>query len=495
MLNPLPEHLFETLFNHLSEPRIVVKADPPYFTIVACNEQYRLVSNTLGKDITGKSIKELHNSDPANIEGDLIIQDALNRAIATRKPVELAAVRYDIPGADGFKNEQSWWQAEYIPIPGKDGKVEYLMCTTYNITDQINNREAIDRAQQQLRLAVESAKMGTWDVNPTDYKLSLSDRSKELIGLPLIEEISIEEILKSIDPAYHQPVREAITNGVEHHRSCDLDYLTTNLITKEQKWIRITGKMFFDDSGKPAHYSGLMMDITERKLDDLRKNDFIAIVSHELKTPLTTLKAYVQMLIARATKTEDAFTTVGLEKVNQQVKKMTAMINGFLNIARLEAGKIHLDKKIFDLEKLIQETANEIGLITSGYNIDFVPCGSLMVHADLEKIAQVINNLLSNAIKYSLKGKTIIINCIIADGFAQVSIKDEGIGVNPHDLEKLFERYYRVENQFTRTISGFGIGLYFCAEIIKRHEGRIWAESEIGKGSTFYFTLPLLPIL
>src|SRR6202012_1657082 len=131
---------------------------------------------------------------------------------------------------------------------------------------------------------------------------------------------------------------------------------------------------------------------------------------------------------------------------------------------------------------------------SSAHLIQLRHCPSLQINADREKIGSVISNLISNAIKHSPKGKNVEVDCITQNGEVTVSVKDEGIGIKPQDLEKIFDRYYRVETAHPRHISGFGIGLYLSAEIIERHNGRIWAESEIGEGSTFYFSLPLEPV-
>lgn len=119
------------------------------------------------------------------------------------------------------------------------------------------------------------------------------------------------------------------------------------------------------------------------------------------------------------------------------------------------------------------------------------PGQPITIVADLDKVGNVLSNLISNAIKYSPPGTDIELCCTVVNEEVQVSIKDQGMGIHKEDLERLFERYYRVESKNTELISGFGIGLYLCAEIINIHEGKIWAESEIGKGSTFYFSLPL----
>ena len=180
-----------------------------------------------------------------------------------------------------------------------------------------------------------------------------------------------------------------------------------------------------------------------------------------------------------------------LEKVHSQVKKMTTLINGFLNTSSFEAGKIYLNEQTFEINDLLNEVVEEVTLITANHNFVVMPSPTVSVKADRDKIGQVINNFLTNAVKYSPKGKSIDISCKESNGNIQVSVKDQGIGIKPQDQEKLFDRYFRIESVQNQTISGFGLGLYLSAEIIHRHKGKVWVESEMGKGSTFYFSLPL----
>lgn len=234
----------------------------------------------------------------------------------------------------------------------------------------------------------------------------------------------------------------------------------------------------------------MVIDITEQKQGHLRKVKFIDMVSHELKTPLTTLKAYVQMLNSWAKKRKDSFTMGTLSKVERQVKKMSAIINGFLNLSQVDSGKIQLIKENFQLDELIKEIIEESRLITPGCVITLSHCESIIVNADRDKIDQVIINLITNAIKYSAKDLPIEICCRSASDMIHVSVKDQGIGIKPKDQKKLFRRYFRVASEKTRKIPGFGLGLYLCAEIIKHHNGKLWVESEEGKGSSFFFSLP-----
>jgi two-component system sensor histidine kinase VicK len=140
---------------------------------------------------------------------------------------------------------------------------------------------------------------------------------------------------------------------------------------------------------------------------------------------------------------------------------------------------------------LLHEIVEETRLVASSHAISLAENGTVEINADRDKISSVISNLISNAVKYSPNGKRIEIKYHNSGDSVVVSVKDEGFGINPSDLEMIFDRYYRVETNDTMHISGFGIGLYLSAEIIKRHDGEIWAESERGKGSVFYFSLPL----
>ncbi|HZX58326.1 MAG TPA: PAS domain S-box protein, partial [Mucilaginibacter sp.] len=272
-----------------------------------------------------------------------------------------------------------------------------------------------------------------------------------------------------------------------------VEHFETKRLTKDGRLldVSLTISPIKDLQGKIIGLSKIARDITERKLDEIRKNDFIGMASHELKTPLTSLSAIMQITSSKLKSSEDKFLAGAMDKANIQVKRMTGMINGFLNVSRLEAGKLFIEKETFDLNQLLQEIFDETRLITNTHTVTLVQSGTIMVNADQDKINSVISNFVSNAVKYSPRGKTIEIGSRSQDNEVIVYVKDEGMGIKPHDLDQIFDRYYRVENTQTRHISGFGIGLYLSAEIIKRHEGKIWAESKSGEGSTFYFSLPL----
>jgi two-component system sensor histidine kinase VicK len=379
----------------------------------------------------------------------------------------------------------------YHPLKAEDGTTESIVLIANIVTEQVVARKKVEQAEEMLRFSIEAASVGTWYLDVDTREFVPSVRLKEMFGFNSNDEVSYDAAINQIPEDYQQMVKDSVAKAVNSGEAYHVEHPVIGFHDQKLRWLKVSGKLNPGIQGGASYFSGILMDITEQKQDEQRKNDFIGMVSHELKTPLTSLSAYIQMLHAKAQKSEDSFTAGALEKVNTQVKKMSTMINGFLNVSRLESGKIHLNKQQFRLDELVKEIVDETILTTSSHNITLLPGTEVSVNADQDKIGSVVSNLLSNAIKYSPRGMRITVNCEVAGNMAQVSVKDEGMGIKPHDVEKLFERYYRVDSKHTQTISGFGIGLYLCAEIIQRHDGKIWVESELGTGSTFYFSLPL----
>ncbi|RYF25992.1 MAG: HAMP domain-containing histidine kinase [Flavobacteriales bacterium] len=247
-----------------------------------------------------------------------------------------------------------------------------------------------------------------------------------------------------------------------------------------------------DDEERMIGLSKIVRDITQQKLEETRKNDFVALVSHELKTPLTSILAYGQLLLGKAENSEDQFTKNALIKMVAQSKKMVTMIQDFLNIGRLEEGKIQLKLEQFEINELVHQIVEDMILIHPSSELIFIRCEHLNVMADRDKIGQVINNLIGNAIKYSPSALPIHIVCGQDENTIKLEVIDQGIGISKKEQGKLFNRYYRAEDEDIKNISGFGIGLYLSNEIMKLHDSRIEVESDKGKGATFWLTLPVL---
>lgn len=342
------------------------------------------------------------------------------------------------------------------------------------------------------QIAIDSANVGIWLSNAETRDFMPSRRTKELFGYAHDEVMSFEAAMQQVVEKYRQNTILAIENAYKKQTDLYVEYPVMGFHDQQSRWLSITGG-FTSLNITGSYFSGIVMDITQHKQNELKRSKFIGMVSHELKTPLTALKAYVQMLGVWAKKQKDGFAVGALSKVDKQVRKMLNMINSLLNLSSAEVGKIHINKEKFSLDELIAEVVEETLFITSSHHITVAPCQEVQINADREKIEQVLVNLLSNAAKYSPKGTSIIITCQPEAEMVEISIKDQGMGIAPDAIDKVFLPHYRVESEETEKVTGFGIGLYLCSEIIARHNGKIWVESEPALGSTFKFTLPLTP--
>ena len=378
----------------------------------------------------------------------------------------------------------------YQPIKNESGLTSDILVVASDVTEQVNARKKVERAEESLRMAIDAAELGSYYINIKDRLFEPSSKLKEFFGYLPDEEVPYEAAIDQIHPDYRQTVADLVEKAITTGTKFDVEYPVVGYHDGKLRWVRGVGTVQHGINGKDSYFTGVLHEITEKKQDEIRKNDFIGMVSHELKTPLTSLNAYLQMLHGKAKKAEDTFTLSALDQSVKQVRRMTTMINGFLNVSRLESGKINIDKQRFDMAELIKELETETIPMFASHNIIFEPVEQTFVNADHDKIGQVVNNLISNAVKYSKPGSTVNVACVTINGLAQISVSDRGLGIKSEDISRIFERYYRVEGN--NHISGFGIGLYLSAEIIERHEGKIWAESEPGKGSTFYFSLPVI---
>ncbi|MEJ5961428.1 CheR family methyltransferase [Pedobacter immunditicola] len=390
-------------------------------------------------------------------------------------------------------NEGKIYQVMTSPYLRKSNKEIYgAIITFYDISELKKMQDELKETSKMLGLATVAGEIGTWSINVHTRELISSHRLKEIFSFPTEEQMTFDLMIAQIVSEQQSLVRNSIEKSITSGEKFEIEYPIHGFQDGKLRWVRAMGNLTHNKEGKTEYLTGIMHDVTDHKLDDMRKNDFISIVSHELKTPLTSLTGYLQILAAKAQKVNDTFGINALAKANYQVKKMTTLINDFLNVSRLENGKIYLNRQTFEIDELVKEIVEEVMTSTSGYHITLLPGCKLTVNADRDKIGQVISNLLSNAIKYSQKTCNIEVSCVELPNVVQVSIKDDGIGINIEDQEKLFDRYSRIESMNTKTISGFGIGLYLSSEIIQRHNGKIWVESKIDEGSTFCFSLPLV---
>ncbi|MCW5851466.1 MAG: PAS domain S-box protein [Anaerolineae bacterium] len=244
------------------------------------------------------------------------------------------------------------------------------------------------------------------------------------------------------------------------------------------------------DMGGERVLLSILRDITDRKRLERQKDEFIAVASHELKTPLTSAKVFAQLLRKRLNRLQDEPAGRYLDKTEQQIDKLTELVNDLLDVSRIEAGRLELQAQAFSLVDCVHQIVADIQPTADAHGIVIEGDLATPVVGDQDRIGQVILNLLTNAVKYSPGADTVIVRLEDTPDQVIVSVQDFGIGIPPSDQAKIFDRFFRVDGTRERTYPGLGLGLYISSEIIRRHGGQLWVISEPGRGSTFTFSLP-----
>ncbi len=428
------------------------------------------------------------------------------------------------------------------PIKGNDGTLIGASKIARDISDQVRSRNEIRKHAQNLELLLAvgktisekldlhpilqsvtdittrltGAEFGAFFYNNVNekgenyllYTLSGAPKSAfEAFDMPRKTELfkptfNGEGILRSDDitrdPRYG---KNSPNNGMPEGHLPVVSYLAVPLVSATGSTI---GGLFFGHS-RPAMFlpehekllasiaAQAAVAIDNAKLyEDIKtlnalKDEFIGVAGHELRTPITTIKGYLQLLEDHA-ETEVAKDFLG--KALRQVNKLNRLISDLLDVTKIQAGKLEYNFVACRLLPLVRETAETINQINLSHSIECIlPSEDLVIMADGAKIEQVLINFLNNAVKYSPAADKIILTVKKEERRVVISVRDFGIGIPEQQLQNIFQRYYRVDPAIS--ISGLGIGLYISKEIIDRHGGAVWVESREGEGSIFYFSMPL----
>jgi len=246
-----------------------------------------------------------------------------------------------------------------------------------------------------------------------------------------------------------------------------------------------------DENGDDIGTGILWRDVTRERTADAMKSQLLSTVSHELRTPLASIKGFATTLLRQDVKWDEATQRDFLRIIEEETDRLTEIIDNLLDMSQLEAGALRIAKEPTQLRQLIREVVDEMRMRTEAhYFVVDLPSEMPRVLIDPRRIRQVLTNLIGNAIKYSQKGQ-ITIACEVEDDHLIVSVADQGEGIPPQFLGRIFERFFQVDGASTRRVGGSGLGLAISRGIIEAHDGTIWAESVAGRGSTFRFTLPL----
>lgn len=353
------------------------------------------------------------------------------------------------------------------------------------------------KAEELFRLLAEKSPVGVWIATRRQYRY-VNSKLLEYTGYNEAELLRMKR-KDLIWPEDHNRVMWWSHDTIHGKNTTPIEY---RLKRKDGgfRWV-LEMCIRIDYDGKPSA-CGYCIDITQYREAESRaleyeqlartRSEVLSLVSHELRTPLAAIKGYSTMLLDYEKRLKPSEKHDYLVSIDKSAERLTDLVNHLLDVSRLEAGLLTLEKAPSSISKLVAAAVAEIRIRISSHRFVLSKDARLpRLNIDPRRIRQVLDNLLENAVKYSAKGTIVTVNARRNDSEVVISVTDRGQGIPPEELPRLFERAHGIKKRLTPGASGLGLGLNLCKGLVEAHGGRIWAESEFGKGSTFYFALPV----
>lgn len=414
-------------------------------------------------------------------------------------------------------DEVSWIREIIQNVCNQEGKISLVQGTIYDITRRKKQEQEQERLLVQLeqekqkaeQLALEAARHASEleaiftalvDIlvvfNNKGMAVSANPAVMQYLGFNPVGK-SYNQLLKTTNIRHldGQPLLKkdffSLIKQVREKKTLPAqNFLLTGYRGEEVATLLSASPIFKDN--KLAGIVVIGHDVSARLKLEKQKDAFIAIASHELKTPLTTLQAFAQIMYKYVQNNQHQECKYYLNRMNSQLNRLSGLVEELLDVSRIETGKLELHKETFDFNNLLKEVAEDMERVSGTHKIIIIGQATRHLWADRNRLGQTLINLLSNAIKYSPKAKKVVVEVTTNNNRELVvSVKDFGIGINLKDQEKIFERFFQINHSSGHQFPGLGLGLYISSEIIKRHSGKMRVKSQPGKGSTFYFTIPL----
>ena len=369
------------------------------------------------------------------------------------------------------------------------GKPIAIGAVMRDLRQELNAKQALAESERLLRNITTAAPTALWMSNKKGEITYVNQTWVDWTG-NTFEENQLYGWMDVVNPEDLKLVAEGFRDSIYNRNKYEVEF-RINHADGTIHWCVAHGQPQFDHNGRFSGYIGSCTDITEIKELQNQKDNFIGIASHELKTPVTSLKGYAQVMERILKKKGHEAEADMMRKMDTQLNRLSSLISDLLDVTKINSGKLQFNNQVFELQPVISELVQDLQrstdkhLLVENYN------SAGKTFADKDRIEQVVINLLTNAIKYSPESGEIIIHMNQVDNDIIVGVEDFGVGISAEDTTRVFEQFYRASGKMQHTFPGLGLGLYITAEIIKRAGGKIWAERKEQAGTCFYFSLPV----
>ncbi len=445
-----------------------------------CNQRYCEYTHATFEQLQGHGWRQfLHPED------DQGVMPLRYQTLETGEPFES-----ECRLRNGQTGTYRWFLARGMPVRDDTGQITKWFGTNTDIQEQKRIEEALRQSQERIRALIDSNIIGITTaevegevlVEANDAWLHMSGYTREDVRSRTLTRARITPPEQA--PLFERALQEVTTRG--QHTPIEAE-----LVCKDGSRLPVlVGGVLFQD--RPRQMVGFALDNSARKELEQRKDDFIGMASHELRTPLTALKLQTTLLARQLAKQGTQASAPALSSMETQINKLIRLVEELLDVSKIQAGRLEYRQETVDLDALLREIAGTMQQSHPSHRILVQGAVRASLLGDRDRLGQVITNLLENAIKYAPDAQTVEIDLSASEDAVTIRVRDHGLGIPREQREKIFERFYRTADPKQRVIPGLGMGLYIVAEIVKRYGGTITVDSEVGKGSTFTVTLPLM---
>ncbi len=519
---------FSNIFRQLPERKLLLRTDDPDFTVEAITDSYASMLGIDREQVLGHPYFDVFPHSSGEFDGLREIAGlsrAFRAVIRTRKPQERHIFRHDIPDpTDQTRLVERYWRTTLYPVIGAKGEVDHIIQVSANATSEVLAARELEEVRLHLDEALEAGKVGTWTWDAATNMVIGNAGLAGIFHLPTKwteEGKPLEAYIERVHPEDRERLKRAFRGATEKKNTFDVEFRIGS--GKLTRWVIGRGRMLIH--GGTKQFSGVAVDVTERR--DLQaqielarrqdrlnraeakllqqrneelqtisrtKDEFVAIASHQLRTPATAVKQYLGMVLQGYAGDITPLQQDMLTKAFDSNERQIEIINQILNAARADTGKLVMTIAPFDLSAMIRGVVEEQRAAVGGHEHELVasiPVHPFVFHGDPGYMRMAVENLISNADKYTPPKGKITVTLTFSETAVSIIVADTGVGIHKKDLDKLFEKFSRIHNPLSVKAGGSGVGLYLVSEIVKLHNGTITVNSVPNRGTTFTIHLPI----